>query len=383
MRSFKKLRAIRVAGMTLSLLILAEVCVRTFTLYPYVYGQRFHNMWSAAALAPNARQIADAVDHVRENAKPGDVLLLGDSILNGTHVPTAYSPAAVIREKLKEKNSELKAWDLTIVGADPAMYSAILERLGPIPGVSIVSNISIKLIAHPNTGSFYFPLLWDEMAHWSTTTEQTRTHLLALRDYWFDVYSKSEHVGYGENLAEVKATVWSNTHLALHTLDHWFRFHFTTEPWQKFVSAVLLQGRPLYGAKELDVIWQEWPHEPTDSITKKAQFILEWFGRPPGDNEPLWRAYLVFLELLKTRQKRAVLSLHTVSPHHLKFLSKEIQEKVLQSYERLKAPVVEQGLLFVEPKSFLREEEYTDSDHYRIAGNRHWIEQIRMVAQFY
>lgn len=375
-------RAFRIGTTALAILLGMETLLRFVTLYPYVPGQRFHNLWSTTGLAPNARQIREAVDHVRANAKPGDWVLLGDSVLNGTHVPRANTPAAVLRARLHDLAPSARVWDLCIVGADPAMYAAILDRLGPLEGATLATNVSVKLVAHPNFDEIYFAQLWDEMAHWSGIAPESRDLLSELSATWIKQYGKSEHPEYGDNSAEAWATVWLNTHVALLGLDHWFRFHFSAEPWTRLLPNLVRNGTSaqFWPAKDYDVIWREWPHEPLEKVAQKSEKIREWFGRAPERDEPLWRAFLLYLDRVKSRGKLGIVSLHTVSPHHARFLPTDVRQGVENAYAILRAAIAERGISLVEPGGLIPAEEYTDADHFGVAGNRRWTETILGAA---
>ena len=375
-------RALRIAVFFCVFLVCAELVARTVTLYPFIPGQRFHNLWSAAALAPNGRQIGEAIDQVARAARPGDWVLVGDSILNGTHVPRDYTPAAVIRQRLRQRGLNNQVWDLSLVGGDPAMYCAILDRLGALPGVMVVTNVSVKPLVHPNLNDLYFAELWDDMRNWKSTNENVRPILDQLEEAWFDHYSSEKHADYGENTTEQRVTVWMNTHIVLLSLDHWIRYNVTDVAWPQVFSGLLMGQTQFYGAKDFDVIWHEWPHEPAAKALEKLDQIESSFARVPAENKPLWRAYLMYLDLIRDRGKLGIVSIHTLSPYTERLLPISVRDNVDRAYDKMRDEITKRGLAFVEPRNFILEQEYTDVDHYGITGNKRWAEAILRTAGF-
>ena len=368
------LRALRILAMTLILLLGAEVWVRTHTLYDFDPVQRFQSIFSASELPPSAKQVGEALDFVRTHAQAGDIVLIGDSILNGTHVPNRSTPASVIRDYLKSKNQNGKVWDMSMVGAEPSTYLALLDRLGPLDGVLVLANVSLKLVVNPNDAALYFPEFWAELETWSTSSPEAREGLKAVSEHWYERF-KDAHRAYGDNVQEARASAWINSHISLLTLDHWLRYQYTTDAWPKYFTKSFL-GEKVYPAKAYDVIWGERPHEDPSIILNRLKDAEDSFATLLPSGDPLWRSYLTFLDRMEKRGTLGVVSLHTVSPYAIRHLPEPQRTKTMQAYEAFRKPAHERKLQLTEPSTYMPEQEYADLDHYGSVGNRRWILMI-------
>jgi hypothetical protein len=346
-----------------------EIFLRSTMIFPWVPHQRYQST--------NGRLIQESIDQVRQNAKPGDWVLIGDSILKGVKSPASQSPSELITAHFAKRNEQHQVWDLTLFGANPPVMAAMLARLGVLPGVTLFTNVSQKLTSTHNYKELYWAEIWDFFSRWESTSPELKQIFSELLESNFTQFEKDQaDRTYGDTISERYLNVWMNSLFSVFSLDYWLVHFFTGKRAPELLSSILIHNYKPIGRVYSEITEWDYLPFPFSEANDVQAYLKTWYGRMMGVTEPNWRAYLLYLDLLKRWGDHAVLSLNTVSLLRTKNMKREMAEPIESAYKQLKDQAVQVGIKLIEPNTFVPQEGYADEDHFRSVGNQIWMSKL-------